>query len=182
MKSGNEVSAQSLADADLQEVLFLDVRTPGEFQGIQIPGSLNAPLGDLTRRAEELRVACASKPVVLVCRSGQRASKACSLLSSEGIEDLRILEGGILAWEQAGLAVERGRPGMSLERQVRIAAGLMVLAGVLLGFGLHPGFFGLSGFVGAGLVFAGLTDTCAMGMLLARMPWNRRTPPIGGDA
>lgn len=83
------------------------------------------------------------------------------------------VEGGTLAWEGAGLPVVRGRRVISLERQVRIAAGALVVAGVLLGWLVHPAFLGLSAFVGAGLVFAGVTDTCGMGLLLARMPWNR---------
>ena len=87
--------------------------------------------------------------------------------------DVASVEGGTSAWDADGLPVVRGRKSMSLERQVRIAAGTLVLSGVVLGFAIHPGFFGLSGFVGAGLIFAGITDTCAMGMMIAKMPWNR---------
>ena len=83
------------------------------------------------------------------------------------------VEGGTTACVEAGLPVVRGKKAISLERQVRIAAGLLVLLGVLLGFLVHPVLFGLSAFVGAGLVFAGVTDFCGMGMLLARMPWNQ---------
>ncbi len=82
------------------------------------------------------------------------------------------VEGGTLAWDQAGYPVIRGRKVMSLERQVRIAAGSLVLTGIGLSF-LHPWLLGISAFVGAGLVFAGITDTCGMGMILARMPWNQ---------
>ena len=85
-----------------------------------------------------------------------------------------MLEGGVTAWEQAGLPVKRGKTVLSLERQVRVAAGLLVLTGVVLGFLVHPAFFGLAAFVGAGLTFAGLTDWCGMAMLLAKMPWNQR--------
>jgi hypothetical protein len=80
-----------------------------------------------------------------------------------------------MAWEAAGLPVTRGKKVLSLERQVRVAAGLLVLTGVILGTWVHPGFHGLAGFVGAGLVFAGLTDWCGMAMLLAKMPWNQRS-------
>jgi hypothetical protein len=83
------------------------------------------------------------------------------------------VEGGTQACESSGVPVVRGKKAISLERQVRIAAGSLVLTGVTLGWLVHPGFFGLSAFVGAGLVFAGITDTCGMGMLLARMPWNQ---------
>jgi rhodanese-related sulfurtransferase len=112
--------------------------------------------------------------VVLVCRSGKRAEQARRKLAAAGCGNLAVLEGGVTAWEQAGLPVKRGKAVLSLERQVRIAAGLLVLAGVVLGFLVHPGFFGLSAFVGAGLTFAGLTDWCGMAQLLAKMPWNQR--------
>ena len=93
--------------------------------------------------------------------------------TTAGVENLFSVEGGTLAWEKAGLPVVRGREVISLERQVRIAAGLLVVLGVMLGWLVHPGFLALSAFVGAGLVFAGLTDTCGMGLMLAKMPWNR---------
>ena len=86
------------------------------------------------------------------------------------------VDGGTNAWVEAGLPVERGKQTISLERQVRIAAGLLVLTGAALAFFVHPYLIGLSAFVGAGLVFAGVTDTCGMGLLLARMPWNRAAP------
>ena len=82
-------------------------------------------------------------------------------------------KGGTLAWDKAGLPVQRGQKAMSLERQVRIAAGSLVFTGAALGFFVHPYFIGLSAFVGAGLVFAGITDTCGMGMMIAKMPWNQ---------
>lgn len=114
-------------------------------------------------------------PVVLVCRSGKRAEQARQKLANAGCESLSVLEGGVLAWEQAGLPVKRGKAVISLERQVRIVAGLLILTGVSLGFLVHPGFFGLAAFVGAGLTFAGISDWCGMGMLLAKMPWNQRS-------
>jgi rhodanese-related sulfurtransferase len=83
------------------------------------------------------------------------------------------VDGGTQAWEAAGLPIVRGQKTISLERQVRIAAGSLVVLGAVLGYFVHPYFIGLSAFVGAGLVFAGVTDTCGMGMLLARMPWNK---------
>lgn len=83
------------------------------------------------------------------------------------------VEGGTQAWQEAGLPVVRGERVLSLERQVRIAAGILVLIGVMFGWIFHPAFFGISAIVGAGLVFAGITDSCAMGMMLAKMPWNQ---------
>ncbi|MBO0696981.1 MAG: DUF2892 domain-containing protein, partial [Zavarzinella sp.] len=98
-------------------------------------------------------------------------------LLAAGCPDVMNVEGGTAAWAAAGLPVVRGRKAVSLERQVRIAAGLLVVLGAVLGWLVHPAFVGLSAFVGAGLVFAGVTDTCGMGMLLARMPWNRSCTP-----
>jgi rhodanese-related sulfurtransferase len=92
---------------------------------------------------------------------------------ASGYANLVNVEGGTLAWEQAGLPVVRGKEAISLERQVRIAAGSLVLLGTALGAFVHPAFLGLAAFVGAGLVFAGVTDSCGLGMLLARMPWNQ---------
>src|SRR5690606_25251468 len=112
--------------------------------------------------------------IAVLCKSGQRARMAADRLASLGF-DLQVVEGGTDACVAAGVPVVRGAAQvMSLERQVRIVAGSLVLMGALLGWLVAPGFYVLSGFVGAGLVFAGVTDTCAMGLLLARMPWNSR--------
>lgn len=151
----------------------VDVRTPVEFASSHVPGALNVPLDRFD--PAELKgsgVAGPGGPLHLICRSGARASKAAEKARAAGLEVVCI-EGGMDAWEAAGLPAVRGRKSVSLERQVRIAAGSLVVTGVALGFLVHPAFFGLAGFVGAGLVFAGVTDTCAMGMLIARAPWNR---------
>ena len=154
------------------KIHLVDVRTPAEHGEVHIAGSALMPLDRLD--PEKVREQAAGRPCVLVCRSGKRAEQARQKLAASGCSPLAVLEGGVAAWEAAGLPVERGRAVMSLERQVRIAAGLLVLTGVALGATVHPAFFGLIAFVGAGLVFAGITDWCGMGMLLARMPWNRR--------
>ena len=99
---------------------------------------------------------------------------ALKKLEAAGCDQARVLEGGMQAWAEAELPVKRGRNVMGLERQVRIAAGALVLLGVILGWQVHGAFYGLSAFVGAGLMFAGITDTCCMGMLMAKMPWNQR--------
>jgi len=99
--------------------------------------------------------------------------KVCQKLKSAGFEKVVNVEGGTSAWNDSGLPVITGKKAMSLERQVRIAAGSLVVIGAAVGHFMHPGGFALSAFVGAGLVFAGVTDTCGMGMLIARMPWNR---------
>jgi len=171
------IPAPRLGAADRDGWLLVDVRTPGEFRGVKIDGAVNAPLGGLEGHVARLRELAAGKRVAVVCRTGRRAEEACRLLEAH-LDGLHVLEGGVEAWERAGLPLTHGEAGMSLERQVRIAAGTLVLVGVGLGFALHPAFFGLSAFVGAGLVFAGVTDTCGMAMMLARMPWNRA---LSGD-
>ena len=153
---------------------LIDVRTPAEFREIHPSIAKNCPLDSLGgNRVPDLDAAKNGEPVYVICRSGNRSKMACDKLIKTGINVVNV-EGGVAAWEQAGLPVERGQKAMSLERQVRIAAGSLVLLGVVLAVATGiPWFLGISAFVGAGLVFAGVTDTCGMGMLLARMPWNR---------
>ena len=110
---------------------------------------------------------------MLVCRSGQRARKAEEALKAAGMTNLHVLDGGMTAWAAAGQPVRRGAPRMSLERQVRIAAGALAATGGFLALFVNPLFAAIPAFVGSGLVFAGVTDTCAMGMLIARLPYNR---------
>ena len=155
-----------------QPLALIDVRTPAEFREAHIPFARNVPLDRLDPQAVHSGDAPSTGPLYVVCRSGSRAAKACEQLAAAGV-DVVSIAGGTQAWEQAGLPVNRGKSMISLERQVRIAAGSLVLVGVALGSLVHPALYGLAAFVGAGLVFAGVTDTCGMGMLLARMPWNQ---------
>jgi rhodanese-related sulfurtransferase len=164
-------------NTDLQSgkrIALIDVRTPAEHGEIHIADSHLMPLDRLDPAAVKA-VAGQAEQCVLVCRSGKRAEQAFQKLQAAGCGNLAILEGGVTAWESAGLPVNRGEKAISLERQVRIAAGLLVLTGVILGTWVHPGFYGISAFVGAGLTFAGITDWCGMAMLLAKMPWNQRS-------
>ena len=175
--SFNTLSSSEFADLCRSgtAITIIDVRTPVEFQEVHLAAARNVPLDQLDP-AEFQKSECqaADGLVYVMCRSGSRGRQACEKLAKAGITNIVNVDGGILACIEAGMPVVRGRKVMSLERQVRIAAGALVLAGVTLGWFIHPAFFGLSAFVGAGLVFAGITDTCGMGMILARMPWNRR--------
>lgn len=153
--------------------VILDVRTPAEFEAVHANIARNVPLDRLDPDSLPSEFRRGSEPVFVICQSGARGQKACEKLTAAGWHVVNV-DGGTTAWETAGLPVVRGRKTMSLERQVRIAAGFLVFAGVALGWFVQPGFFGLSAFVGAGLMFAGITDTCAMGMLIAKMPWNQR--------
>ena len=169
------ISPQDLADLCRdRKIDLIDVRTPMEFREVHIQEARNIPLDRLDAQAIlQERNGLRDQPLYLICRSGSRGQKACEKFLAAGFSNVINVAGGTLAWAECGLPVVRGKKTISLERQVRIAAGVLVVLGALLGWLVHPVFVGLSVFVGAGLVFAGVTDTCGMGMLLARMPWNR---------
>jgi len=153
-------------------IRLLDVRTPAEFEAVHIRGAYNVPLDRLAEHREELRLHV-REPIVLVCRSGQRARQAEQALREIGMENLHILDGGMNAWEAAELPVERGRQRLSLERQVRIAAGALAAAGGILALLVNPLFALVPVFIGTGLVMAGVTGFCPMALLLAKLPYNR---------
>lgn len=156
----------------------IDVRTGAEYAGEHIPGAHLVPVDQIEARLDEVRAVPA--PRLLLCRSGGRAGMAKQALEKHHIAGLSVVEGGITAYAAAGGKTVKGKSVISLERQVRIGAGSLVLLGVLAGAFLHPAFLILSGFVGAGLIFAGVTDWCGMGLLLAKMPWNQVS--AAGDA
>jgi len=151
---------------------LIDVRTPVEFREVHAEVARNVPLETLDAGAV-LAGHPASRPLYVICRSGSRGKQACEKIAAAGCTNVVNVEGGTMAWDQAGYAVVRGKKAISLERQVRICAGFMSLAGGVLAIVVHPYWAGLSAFVGAGLMFAGITDTCGMAMILARMPWNQ---------
>ena len=160
---------------------LIDVRTPAEHAEVHVPGVLLAPLDRLDERLASEYGCTKDLPIVFFCRSGSRAKQAAEKLEKCGYTQCCVVEGGTMAWVEAGLPVNRGSSKViSLERQVRITAGVIVLLGVLLAQFVHPAFIWLPGFIGAGLVFAGITDWCGMGMLLARLPWNQRSSFICG--
>ncbi len=153
------------------ECQIIDVREFPEFGSERVQGARLMPLSNFGQHTGDID---RSKPVYLMCRSGGRAKQAAEKLIGKGFTDVFVIEGGMTAWGQANLPVIKGESKVwSLERQVRFAAGSLVVLGVLLSVIVHPYFVGLSAFVGAGLVFAAVTDTCGMAMMLARMPWNQ---------
>jgi rhodanese-related sulfurtransferase len=149
---------------------LIDVRTPAEFGAVHAERAVNYPMEsfDLEQvpfsKDEEIHV---------ICQSGGRSMKVCQKLEAAGFTKIVNVTGGTSAWQSVGLPVVEGKKVMSLERQVRIAAGSLVVIGAVVGQFMHPVGYGLSAFIGAGLVFAGVTDTCGMGMMIAKMPWNR---------
>lgn len=175
-----EVNATTLRGwIDAGSATVVDVRSPAEFEGLHIRGSYNVPLYLLSEHAEELAERLQDR-VVLVCQSGVRAEDARRRLAAVGLENAYVLDGGAPAFAAAGGPVVRGRESWSMERQVRMAAGSLVLAGVLGGQLLSPKLRALSGGVGAGLAYSAATNTCAMGNVLAKMPWNRTAMEMSG--
>ncbi len=169
------IQVKQLADQlSSGEVNLIDVRMPTEYREVHALGAVNVPLDGLDAKAViDSAGSHGEKPIYVICKSGNRSSKAAQKFLDAGFQQVVNVEGGTNAWVDAGLPVARGKKAISLERQVRIGAGFLVLLGAVLGYFVHPYFVGLSAFVGAGLIFAGITDTCAMGMMLSKMPWNR---------
>jgi len=165
-----------LADTN-PEHCILDVRTTAEFQTEALANSIHIPLHELNAESLNAALGLRNKPtrrIYLLCLAGRRAEMAADQLQDKIAQELFVIDGGMTAIKQAQIPLQKGqRQVMSLERQVRIAAGFLVFSGVLLGTFVTPSFYALSGLVGAGLMFAGITDTCMMGMLIARMPWNK---------
>jgi len=150
---------------------LVDVREVSETDSVRVEGAMNLPLSRFKAFSERLD---RSRPVYLLCRSGARAASAASQLRELGYRDILVVRGGLEAWTAAGHPVVRGTARVwSLERQVRFAAGALVAAGVAAGVLIDPRWLALPAFVGLGLAFSGLTDTCGMALVLARMPWNR---------
>jgi rhodanese-related sulfurtransferase len=157
-----------------QAVELIDVGAPAEFCEMNADSARNVPLESLDPQAViRSRNGSAEEPLYVMCRTGNRGRHVAERFQRAGLENVFNVEGGAQSWEDAGLCVIRGKKTISLERQVRIAAGLLVVLGVIFGTLSHPYFLGLSAFVGAGLFHAGVTDTCAMAMALARIPWNQ---------
>jgi len=171
--SPKEVHAQAA-----EQPLIIDVRSHAEIDALSYPGCTRLPLHEINQATAD-QLTADDRTVFILCGTGKRAQLAADKLAQWLPNSLAIIDGGISAMANANLPLQQGSsPVMSLERQVRIAAGGLVLTGVLLGSFVHAGFFGLSAFVGAGLMFAGITDTCAMGMMLAVMPWNQRAKDV----
>jgi rhodanese-related sulfurtransferase len=153
------------------ECSLVDVREYPEFAAGRIRGARLIQLGEIERRAEEIN---RDVPVYVICRSGRRSAIAQQKLQALRFKKVYNVRGGMLDWEASGFPVMRDeRVPWSLERQVRLVAGVIVFVSVLLSATVTEHFLWVAGFIGAGLAFAAITDTCAMGMLLARMPWNR---------
>lgn len=164
---------QQITPANLAEVAeqsaLIDVRSSLEFETEHIARSINIPLDELDDRLDEIPK---QGQLVVICRSGKRAERCAHKLLSRGFQPT-VLEGGLAAWRQAGLPVTEGKPMIAIERQIQLIVGIGVLSGVILGAFINPWFLLLPAFFGAGLTFAGLSGTCALGLLLMKAPWNQ---------
>jgi sulfur dioxygenase len=173
------VSPHQLESSREEESVLLDVRTVGEFETLHIAGAVNVPLDRLDPAALKARFG-AGATLYCVCQTGTRSQIAAGVLRSAGFANVIHVDGGTNAWTAADLPIERGtRRVLPLDQQMRIAAGLLVLTGVAAGALLHPGWYALSGLIGAGLVYAGASGNCGMTVLLSKLPWNQsRTAPL----
>lgn len=162
----NQLTQLIESDSTLQ---LIDVRSPGEYAAGHVPRALNIPLEQVDARLKDL----GSGKVAVLCQSGARAKAACDILKQHHPE-LFLVEGGTQAWiDSGGPIVKTVSSRWSLERQVRLVAGLMILAGTILAVTVQPTWVYLAMFVGAGLTFAGATNQCGMAMILAKLPWNQ---------
>lgn len=159
-------------------VTVIDVRSPAEFQAGHIPGARLLPVEELdaTKLADvvDLTEFRADNPLYLTCHAGKRAEQAAQVLHDSGMQHITLVQGGTEAWQKAGLPVNKCDSAMSLERQVQIAVGCLLILKVFFGFTVHELFFVAGAAIGAGLITAGVTRWCGMAQLMARMPWNRR--------
>ncbi|MCA8914268.1 MAG: MBL fold metallo-hydrolase [Planctomycetes bacterium] len=162
---------------DPHALQIVDVRSPLEFSGDSIEGSWNIPLEELEKRLTELNTAKGT--IVLNCAAGNRGLMAAQILERRKFSNYKIMDGGMAGWIKSGLPYNKGRRVISIMRQVQMGAGLLVLAGVILGTFVSPWFYGLSAFVGAGLTVAGTTGFCGMALILMRLPWNKVAPTTG---
>lgn len=172
--SASEIFKQNAAE----DLCLVDVRTAAEVRNEALPGIITMPLDELD--ADKLQAVIdrrsqGDQTVYLICQTGKRAQLAADKLAGKLRQPLVVIDGGMNSIKQAGISFlqTEHKPMISLVRQVRIAAGALVILGVILGLTVHIGFLRLSAFVGAGLMFSGITDSCTMGMLIAKAPWNR---------
>ncbi|MBX7168960.1 MAG: rhodanese-like domain-containing protein [Pirellulales bacterium] len=169
------ITPQDLANLRERDasLTLIDVRTPPEFDAMHVPWAKNVPLDQLTLEALRAAGCTTQHTLYVICRSGSRGKQACQRLASFGCAQVVNVAGGTLAWDAAGLPLDRGLPSMPLDRQVRVVIGSLVVFGAVLALAVDVRWSWLAAAMGAGLIYAGLTDDCPMANLVAKMPWNR---------
>ena len=168
------ISVEDLKNLNEGEKIYVDVRSPAEYRSMRVQGAVNLPLNSISCADVQKLIGDKQNPaIILLCGKGGRARKAAEILQA-GSFNLLVVEGGTNACVEANLPIEKGSSStISIERQVRIGAGSLVCVGLALGHFVNPNFYFLSAFIGAGLIFAGVTDWCGMGLLIAKAPWNK---------
>jgi glyoxylase-like metal-dependent hydrolase (beta-lactamase superfamily II)/rhodanese-related sulfurtransferase len=161
-----ELSRKSL------QIKLLDVRSPLEFSQVHIRDSINIPIDMLPAKINDQSQS--NQNFIVLCRTGNRSPMAADMLIQSGIHGVKVMQGGMIRWQKEGLPVIKGEGGISLERQVRVGAGVLVLFGIIMAWLLNWAFILVSIFVSCGLIYAGLTDNCLMGMLLMKLPYNKK--------
>ena len=156
-----------------QSLIYIDVRTPKEFQSVHIPGTRNIPLSELPGYVPELQRLAEEHRLIFVCRTHNRAQQALDYVQAQGITNAAVLDGGVSLWAARETGAKPGHQGMSIEGQVRAITGSLILLGVGLGFLINHWFLLLPALAGIGLIHAGLTDSCLMGNVLSHVPGNR---------
>ena len=186
-QKGEAVSLEIISPKESKELVrkdsktkLLDVRSVLEFAEEHIDAAQNIPIDTLVSRIKEL--SDSGNSFIVLCRTGNRSPMAADMLLQSGIHNVRVMDGGIIRWEKEKLGVIKGVGGISIERQVRAAAGSLVLLGVLLTFFVHPSFIVITIFVSCSLIYSGLSDNCMMGMLLMKLPYNKKlySSKLGG--
>ena len=153
---------------------LIDVRTPEEFRDAHATLARNEPIGTLDpQKLVQGRSGTADEPLYFICQGGGRSGKACMMMMAAGYANVVNVEGGTGAWIEAGLPIARSQPPMSVERQIKIVHGSLILLGIALGTFVNPWWYALAAFIGAGQIATGLTDVCGTRACLAKMPWNR---------
>ncbi len=167
----NPREAKGLSEKD-SKIKFLDVRSVLEFSQVHIKDSINIPIDMLSLKINDLSKA--QESFVVLCRTGNRSPMAADMLVQSGIHGVKVMRGGMTRWQKEGLPVVKGEGGISLERQVRLIAGSLVLSGIAAAFLVHWAFILIPIFVSCGLIYSGLSDNCLMGMLLMHLPYNKK--------
>lgn len=161
-----------------ETINLIDVRSPIEYKAGHALGAISLPLDELEPAELEKRIGVpaigAEAPLYLTCQSGMRAKQAALKLQDAGYSNLVLVQGGTTAWEQAGLPMRRSGTNLSLEQQVQITIGSLLILKVIFGFAVSELFFVFAALIGAGLITAGLTRWCGMARLISLMPWNRQ--------
>lgn len=175
------MNIQTISPGELHKIVcsgtsvnLIDVRTPAEYREVHVTFAVNVPLSQLNARELDETTRDSQQPLYVICKSGSRGRQACEKLSAAGCRCVINVEGGTSAWDRDGLPVVRGRKAISLERQVQMIAGLLIVLGSLLTIAFNNPLWSIvCGACGVGLLHAGITDSCLMGMMLVVMPWNQ---------